>query len=112
MSYGKAKSYAAAFESFLKDFKTSPEHTLTTALGNITIDEDELSDDYDFMDEDEQTRERRQQERAKRKTPQHKYNDMLQLLANRKIDEFAIDLDDIATVSWNREWQLCKLSTC
>ncbi|KAM0256690.1 hypothetical protein ACHAQJ_004844 [Trichoderma viride] len=87
----------SAFESFLKEFKTSPEHTLTTALGNITIDEDELSDDYDFMDEDEQTRDRRQQERAKRKTPQHKYNDMLQLLADRKVDEFAIDLDDLAT---------------
>lgn len=112
MSCGKAKSYAAAFESFLKDFKTSPEHTLTTALGNITIDEDELSDDYDFMDEDEQTRDRRQQERAKRKTPQHKYNDMLQLLANRKLDEFAIDLDDLATVSWNRDCLLCGLSAC
>ncbi|KAK1250324.1 hypothetical protein MKX08_010327 [Trichoderma sp. CBMAI-0020] len=91
------ESQQSAFESFLKDFKTSPEHTLTTALGNITIDEDELSDDYDFMDEDEQARDRRQQERAKRKTPQHKYNDMLQQLANRKIDEFAIDLDDLAT---------------
>lgn len=112
LSCGKAKSYAAAFESFLKDFKTSPEHTLTTALGNITIDEDELSDDYDFMDEDEQTRDRRQQERAKRKTPQHKYNDMLQLLANRKLDEFAIDLDDLATVSWNRDCLLCELSAC
>nr|UWK20592.1 DNA replication licensing factor [Trichoderma decipiens] len=87
----------SAFESFLKEFKTSPEQTLTTALGNITIDEDELSDDYDFMDEDDETRDRRQQERAKRKTPQQKYHDMLQLLADRKIDEFAIDLDDIAT---------------
>jgi DNA replication licensing factor MCM7 len=103
LSCSNAKSYAAAFESFLKEFKTSPEHTLTTALGNITIDEDELSDDYDFMDEDEQTRDRRQEERAKRKTPQYKYNDMLQLLADRKVDEFAIDLDDLATVSWNRE---------
>ncbi|KAL7927651.1 MCM2/3/5 family domain-containing protein [Trichoderma austrokoningii] len=91
------ESQQSAFESFLKDFKTSPEHTLTTALGNITIDEDELSDDYEFMDEDEQTRDRRQQERAKRKMPQHKYNDMLQQLANRKLDEFAIDLDDLAT---------------
>ncbi|TFB05830.1 DNA replication licensing factor mcm7 [Trichoderma ghanense] len=87
----------SAFESFLKDFKTSPEHTLTTALGNITIDEDDLSDEDDLMDEDDQTRQRRQQERAKRKTPQHKYSDMLQLLADRKIDEFAIDLDDLAT---------------
>ncbi|PTB65377.1 MCM-domain-containing protein [Trichoderma citrinoviride] len=87
----------SAFESFLKDFKTSPEHTLTTALGNITIDEDDLSDEDDLMDEDDQTRQRRQQERAKRKTPQHKYSDMLQLLADRKIDEFAVDLDDLAT---------------
>ncbi|ETS04022.1 MCM-domain-containing protein [Trichoderma reesei RUT C-30] len=87
----------SAFESFLKDFKTSPEHTLTTALGNITIDEDDLSDEDDLMDEDDQTRQRRQQERAKRKTPQHKYSDMLQLLADRKIDEFPIDLDDLAT---------------
>ncbi|KAH6606551.1 hypothetical protein Trco_005704 [Trichoderma cornu-damae] len=91
------ESQQSAFESFLKDFKTSPEHTLTTALGNITIDEDDLSDDYDLMDEDEQTRDRQQQERARRKTPQHKYNDMLQLLADRKVDEFAIDLDDLAT---------------
>lgn len=114
MSYRKAKSksHAAAFESFLKDFKTSPEHTLTTALGNITIDEDELSDDYDFMDEDEQARDRRQQERAKRKTPQHKYNDMLQQLANRRLDEFAIDLDDLVTVSRNWRLAACKLSTC
>lgn len=54
------------------------------------------------MDEDDQTRQRRQQERAKRKTPQHKYSDMLQLLADRKIDEFAIDLDDLAAVSGSR----------
>ncbi|KKP07534.1 minichromosome maintenance protein 7 (cell division control protein 47) [Trichoderma harzianum] len=87
----------SAFESFLKDFKTSPEQTLTTALGNITIGEDDLSDEDDLMDEDDQTRQRRQEERAKRKTPQHKYNNMLQLLADRKIDEFAIDLNDLAT---------------
>lgn len=54
------------------------------------------------MDEDDQTRQRRQHERAKRKTPQHKYSDMLQLLADRKIDEFAIDLDDLAAVSGSR----------
>lgn len=63
------------------------------------------------MDEDDQTRDRRQQERAKRKTPQHKYNDMLQQLANRKLDEFAIDLDDLATVSRNGDWLLCELFT-
>jgi len=85
----------AAFESFLQDFKTSPEQTITTALGNINIDEDDLSDDYDFMDEDEGAQQRRQQEKARRKTPQHKYKEMLQELADRKIDEVVIELDDL-----------------
>lgn len=62
------------------------------------------------MDEDDQTRQRRQEERAKRKTPQHKYNDMLQLLADRKIDEFAIDLDDLATVSLERETTTMRIA--
>ncbi|KAK3394204.1 MCM2/3/5 family-domain-containing protein [Podospora didyma] len=85
----------AAFESFLSDFKTSPEQTITTALGNINIDEDDLSDEYDFMDEDDDAQQRRQRERAQKRTPQHKYKDMLQLLADRKLDEVVIELDDL-----------------
>ncbi|KAL2016529.1 hypothetical protein VTK56DRAFT_3423 [Thermocarpiscus australiensis] len=91
----------AAFENFLSDFKTSPEQTITTALGNITIDEDDLSDDYDFMDQDDEAHQRRQQEKARRRTPQHKYKDMLQELADRKINEVVIDLDDLH--SYERE---------
>ncbi|KAK0392704.1 hypothetical protein NLU13_2199 [Sarocladium strictum] len=92
----------SAFETFLKDFKTSPEQTITTAMGNITIDEDDLSDeDYDFMDDDnEQAREERRKERAARRTPQPKYKLMLQQLADRTIDEMTIDLDDLA--AWER----------
>jgi DNA replication licensing factor MCM7 len=82
----------------LKDFKTSPEQTLATALGDITIDEDDLSDEYDFMDEDEEAAQRRQQEKERRRTPQLKYRNMLQKLANREIDEFTIELDDLAEV--------------
>lgn len=88
----------AAFTSFLKDFKTSPEQSITTALGNINIDEDDLSDEYDFMDEDDEVHQRRLQEKARRRTPQHKYKDMLQQLKDRKTDEFLIDLDDLASV--------------
>ncbi|KAK5990414.1 DNA replication licensing factor mcm7 [Cladobotryum mycophilum] len=73
-----------ALEGFLKDFKTSPETTITTALGNITIDEDDISDDYDFMDEDEQTG-----------------GDMLQQLADRVTEEVEVDLDDLAT--WEQQ---------
>ena len=92
----------AAFEAFLKDFKTTPEEALTHAIGNVTIGEDDLSDDdYDFMDEDEEARARRQQEKAAKRGPQPKYQIMLQELADRNIDEVMIDLDDLASVRTN-----------
>ena len=90
---------ADAFEIFLKDFKTSPEQTLANAMGEISIEEDDLSDEYDFMDEDEGAAERRRQEKERHRTPQYKYKDMMQQLANREIDEIRIDLDDLETVS-------------
>lgn len=94
-----ADSGAEAFEHFLTDFKTSPQETITTALGNITINEDDLSDDYDFMDEDDEAgQQRRRQQRRGAKEPVHKYKLMLQELADRKTNEVAIELDDIHTV--------------
>lgn len=93
---GIADFSPAAFENFLDEFKTSPEQQITDALGNIDIDED--SDEYDFMD-DEETQNRRHREKARSRTPQHKYRDLLQKLADRKADEVVIDLDDLATVS-------------
>lgn len=91
-----------AFEEFLSNFKTTPEQSITHDLGNITIDEDELSDEYDFADEDEDTQDRRRQERReraqRRKGPHHKYREILQDLADRKIQEVTVDLDDLADV--------------
>ncbi len=82
----------------MTDFKSSAEHTITTAMGNVTIDEDDLSDEYDFMDEDDETGEHRRQQKEQRRSPQHKYKQFLQELANRTADEIVIDLDDLATV--------------
>ncbi|KAK1600744.1 DNA replication licensing factor MCM7 [Colletotrichum navitas] len=82
----------AALESFLQEFKASPEQTISHALGNITIDEDDFSDD-DLMEDDE-TRETRRQAKS---PPGLKYKFMLQQLADRKIDEVMIDLDDLAS---------------
>ncbi|EFY92837.1 DNA replication licensing factor mcm7 [Metarhizium acridum CQMa 102] len=93
----------SAFEEFLKDFKTSPEHTITTAMGDITIDEDDLSDEYDFMDEDEESGDRRRKEKGNQRTPQHKYKELLQQLADRTIDEITIDLDDV--YDWESQGQ-------
>ncbi|KAI8678416.1 DNA replication licensing factor MCM7 [Fusarium keratoplasticum] len=84
-----------AFQDFLTGYKTSAEQTITTALGNITIGEDDLDDDYDPMDEDNQDG-NRGQDKERRRTPHHKYKDMLQQLADRVIDEATIDLDDLA----------------
>ncbi|OAQ84351.1 DNA replication licensing factor mcm7 [Purpureocillium lilacinum] len=84
-----------AFEEFLTGFKTSPEHTIATAMGDITIDEDDLSDEYDFMDDDDEAGARRQKEKERRRTPQHKYKEVLQQLADRTLDEITVDLDDL-----------------
>lgn len=65
----------------------------------MDIAEDDLDDEYDFMDDDEDEEERRRQERVDRKKPYHKYKELMQQLANRKTDEVLIDLDDVVQVS-------------
>jgi DNA replication licensing factor MCM7 len=72
---------------------------LTHAIGQISIDEDDLSDEYDFMDEDDEAHEQRQRRKAASKEPIHKYADMMQKLADRSLDEVLIELDDIVTAS-------------
>lgn len=67
----------------------------------MTINEDDISDDdYDFMDEDDQAQARRQQQKAAKRGPQPKYQIMMQELADRKIDEVMIDLDDLSDVGY------------
>ncbi|KAF4123892.1 DNA replication licensing factor MCM7 [Geosmithia morbida] len=95
------ESQQNALESFLKNYKTSPEQTITTALGDVTINEDELSDEYDFMDDDEQVTGRHQQQRQQKRVPEHKYLVQLQKLANRQTHEITIELDDL--VSWEKD---------
>ncbi|EGX91415.1 DNA replication licensing factor mcm7 [Cordyceps militaris CM01] len=95
------ETHQSAFEVFLQDFKTSPEHTITTAMGNITIDEDDLSDEYDFMDDDDETGDSRRRDKEQSRAPRHKYKEILQKLADRVRDEIVIDLDDLA--AWENE---------
>lgn len=72
---------------------------MTHAIGQINIDEDDLSDEYDFMDEDDEGHEQRRREKAASRQPKHKYSDLIQKLADRSIDEVLIELDDLVTVS-------------
>ncbi|KAK6084230.1 DNA replication licensing factor mcm7-like protein [Seiridium cupressi] len=91
----------AAFEDFLQKFKTSPQDTITHAIGQISIDEDDLSDEYDFMDEDDGAQEQRRRQKAAQRQPKHKYAELMQGLADRTIDEVLVELDDIA--SWEAD---------
>ncbi|KAH6691569.1 DNA replication licensing factor mcm7 [Plectosphaerella plurivora] len=88
----------SAFELFLTDFKSSPEEALAHAIGDVTIAEDDISDD-DLMDDDETAQAIRDRQRAAKRGPQPKYKNMMQDLADRKIEEVIIDLDDLA------DWQ-------
>lgn len=77
-------------------------------MGDVTIDEDDLSDEYDFMDEEDDTGDRRRRDKEQRRTPNHKYKEMMQKLADRIIDEIVLDLEDLATVSGDLLSALCK----
>lgn len=64
-------------------------------------DEDDLSDDYDFMDDSddaEQARTNRREQRAAERLPQKKYMKLLQRIADRIEKEITVELDDLKTV--------------
>lgn len=92
------KILLGAFKTFLQDFKASPAEALTHALGNIDIGGNDTDDEYDFMDEDDEDENRRRQASVASKQPYHKYRDIMRQLADRKIDEVLIDLDDLQQV--------------
>jgi DNA replication licensing factor MCM7 len=64
----------------------------------MNIDEDDFSDEYDFMDDDDEMGLARREARNQAKVPKLKYKDLLQKIADRYEDEITIDLDDLAKV--------------
>jgi DNA replication licensing factor MCM7 len=65
---------------------------------NMNIDDDDFSDEYDFVDSDEEAGERRRAARQQAREPKVKYMDILQNIANRQEDEITIDLDELSEV--------------
>lgn len=95
----------AALEDFLKTFKTSSQKTTSAAdaMMGMHIDDDDLSDDYDFMDDDDEAARRtRKAQKKQARLPQKKYMNLLQKVADREEKEITIELDDLAEV--------CKIS--
>lgn len=66
----------------------------------MNIDEDALSDEYDFMDDVADGNGRQSDRRtAKDRDPKKKYMEMLQKVADRHSSEVVIELDDLDAVS-------------
>ena len=65
----------------------------------MNIDEDHFSDEYDFMDDDDEAGQAaRRRARSQVNPPKLKYVELLQKVADRYDDEITIDLDDLAKV--------------
>ncbi|MCJ1233695.1 Mcm2-7 hexameric complex component [Varicellaria rhodocarpa] len=89
-----------AFEDFLSHFKSSAsasESSATNALQDLNIDEDGLSDEYDFMDDaaDGTVAPRANRRGDSNRDPKVKYMEILQDVADRKVSEICIELDDL-----------------
>lgn len=64
----------------------------------MNIDDDDLSDEYDFMDSENEAAQARRQAGKQSNEPRKKYMEILQRVSNRLEDEIVIDLDDLAEV--------------
>lgn len=84
----------------METFKTSKK-TASAANGplGMDIDDDDISDEYDFAESDEEAEEARRAVRKHASMPHNKYIDILQQVANRQLDEITIELDDL--------WEVC-----
>jgi hypothetical protein len=88
----EAEGVVAAFEDFLKAFKSTTVET-EDALNDLHINEDE----YDFMDDSDDNAAIRQP-RTRNQQPKAKYMNVLQDVANRVKSQILIDLDDLDNV--------------
>ena len=85
------------FKDFLKHFKTlqsSSEAAATEAMEDLNIDGNRTSDEYDFMDDADETGASR-----RHREPKLKYMHVLQDIANRDTSHVLIELDDLEIVS-------------
>jgi DNA replication licensing factor MCM7 len=88
----------AAFEGFLETYKTTKTKSAVDALLDMNIDDDDFSDEYDFIDSDDEAAQTRRAAQKQAQVPRKKYMEILQRVANRIEDEITIDLDDMAEV--------------
>lgn len=91
----------AAFEDFITNYKstaTDSDQLAADALQDLNLDDDGLSDEYDFMEDVGNGKESRQRG-GQPAAPRRKYMDMLQKVADRQLNQVTIELDDLDNVS-------------
>lgn len=80
-----------------KSSSSASEASATHALQSLNIGEDNISDEYDFVDDMDETDANGAHDTSRR-NPKEKYVVMLQKVANRELSEICIELDDLSTV--------------
>ena len=81
-----------------KSTTTETDRLAADALQDLNIEDDGLSDEYDFMDDVTNGKEPRQRNRPYPQ-PKRKYMEMLQKVADRDLNQITIELDDLDNVS-------------
>ncbi|CAG8045642.1 unnamed protein product [Penicillium nalgiovense] len=102
LQYPPPVDYSAqlnGFKDFLKGFKTfqsSSEAAATEALEDLNIDDGQTSDEYDFMDDVDETNGANARGARRHREPKLKYMQILQDIANRDKTNILIELDDLS----------------
>ncbi|KAJ9492285.1 hypothetical protein VN97_g945 [Penicillium thymicola] len=102
LQYPPPVDYSAqlnGFKDFLKGFKTfqsSSEAAATEALEDLNIDDGQTSDEYDFMDDADETNGANARGARRHREPKLKYMQILQDIANRDTSNILIELDDLS----------------
>ncbi|CAG8890932.1 unnamed protein product [Penicillium egyptiacum] len=102
LQYPPPVDYSAqlnGFKDFLKGFKTfqsSSEAAATEALEDLNIDDGQTSDEYDFMDDVDETNGASARGARRQREPKLKYMQILQDIANRDKSNILIELDDLS----------------
>ncbi|KAJ6124057.1 Nucleic acid-binding OB-fold [Penicillium samsonianum] len=102
LQYPPPVDYSAqlnGFKDFLKGFKTfqsSSEAAATEALEDLNIDDGQTSDEYDFMDDADETNGANTRGARRHREPKLKYMQILQDIANRDKSNILIELDDLS----------------
>ncbi|KAL3475809.1 MCM2/3/5 family-domain-containing protein [Aspergillus californicus] len=89
-----------AFKDFLQHFKSFESVSASAAaeaIEDLRLDEDGTSDEYDFMDDADESGAQGRGARRRQREPKLKYIQMLQDVADRERSDVLIELDDLAT---------------